>query len=141
MSDITVIRHTFTDKYTMGDLFYNGVKICDTCEDTYRDLSKEKKVWGETAIPYGIYGARVENHTKFGTIVRLFDVPFFDGILIHAGNTAVDSKGCILVGKEGAIKGFVAESRPTLKNLTSTLGTGWKGFVHVKKADASTDPM
>jgi hypothetical protein len=47
---------------------------------------------------------------------RLKDVPGFEGILIHTGNTALDTLGCILVGKN-TIKGKLTESKATFAKL------------------------
>ncbi len=46
----------------------------------------------------------------------MLDVPGFDGILIHCGNTAKDTDGCILVG-ENKVKGQVINSQETFKRL------------------------
>ena len=50
----------------------------------------------------------------------LHDVPHFLGILIHSGNTEVDSAGCIIVGKN-TVKGKVLESRTTFQKLYAML--------------------
>lgn len=103
--------------YTVGRLFVDGKFYCNTLEDTVRDLSKEKKVPGKTAIPYGIYKVVFNWSPKFGrNLPRLLNVPAFDGILIHSGNTAEDSAGCILVGKNTAV-GRLTESRYTSDKL------------------------
>ena len=51
-----------------------------------------------------------------GRMPRLLDVPGFDGILVHTGNTALDTKGCILVGKNTKV-GQLTESRDTFEKL------------------------
>ncbi len=99
------------DTYTIGKLYVNGKYLCDTIEDKYRNLSVEEKVYGETAIPNGEYKIIVNRSPRFKRdLPRLLDVPHFEGILIHAGNTARDSHGCILVG-ENKKKGMVLNSR------------------------------
>lgn len=103
--------------YTVGRLFVDGKFFCNTLEDTVRDLSNEKKVYGKTAIPYGQYKVVYNWSPKFGrNLPRLLNVPAFEGILIHPGNTADDSAGCILVGRNTEV-GRLTESRYTSDKL------------------------
>jgi hypothetical protein len=87
----------------------------------------EGKVYGKTAIPYGRYEITMKVQSpKYsqrasyawckGYLPRLLNVPHFDGILIHAGNTSEDSSGCVLCG-ENKVKGQVINSMATLKRL------------------------
>ena len=128
---LTLKRIALRDTYTIGKLYIDGVYFCDTVEDRVRDLSKERKIAGETAIPYGTYEVTINQQSpKYsqrtsyawckGYLPRLLDVPSFDGILIHAGNTAKDSAGCIIVG-ENKIVGQVINSMATLKELVERL--------------------
>lgn len=103
--------------YTVGRLFVDGKLFCNTLEGTVRDLSNEKKVYGKTAIPYGEYKVVYNWSPKFGrNLPRLLNVPAFEGILIHPGNTADDSAGCILVGRNTEV-GRLTESRYTSDKL------------------------
>lgn len=103
--------------YTVGKLFVDEQFFCNTLEDTVRDLSNEKKVYGKTAIPYGEYKVVYNWSPKFGrNLPRLLNVPAFEGILIHPGNTADDSAGCILVGRNTEV-GRLTESRYTSDKL------------------------
>lgn len=103
--------------YTVGRLYVDGKFFCNTLEDTVRDLNRERKIPGKTAIPYGEYKVVFNWSPKFGrNLPRLLNVPAFDGILIHPGNTADDSSGCILVGKNTEI-GRLTESRYTSDRL------------------------
>lgn len=112
-------RRFFGDTYTIGTMYIDGVRFCDTLEDKNRDLNHngkfdngEKKVMHQTAIPFGTYKVIVNRSPKFGRdLPRLMNVPNFDGILIHRGNTASDTSGCILVG-ENKVKGKVINSTP-----------------------------
>lgn len=108
------------DGYTIGSLYVNGEKFCDTLEDRVRDLADgESKVPGETAIPEGRYRVIVNRSPKFGRdLPRLLDVPQFEGVLIHRGNSAEDSAGCILVG-ENKVKGKVINSTPYEERLVA----------------------
>ena len=111
-------RRYLGDEYTIGSLFINDTYFSDTLEDKVRDHNKdgdlndpgEEKVYGKTAIPYGEYQVIVNRSPKFGRMLpRLLNVPHFEGILIHRGNTHHDSAGCILVG-ENKVKGKVINS-------------------------------
>lgn len=119
--------------YTIGKLYIDGAYICDVLEDPVRDLNKngvfdngERKIYGETAIPYGTYEITMKvKSPKFsrkatyawcgGYLPRLLNVPHFEGILLHAGNSAQDSHGCPLVG-ENKIVGKLVNSMHTLRN-------------------------
>lgn len=121
-------RRFLGESYTIGSFSIDGKKFCDTLEDKVRDLNKngvfdgdEKKVYAETAIPYGTYNVVVDYSPKFKReLPRLQNVKHFEGILIHRGNTAEDSAGCILVG-ENKVKGKVINSTPYEKELVRIL--------------------
>lgn len=115
--------------YTIGHLYKeDGTFICDTLEDKDRGLVssmslstlKSMKVKGETAIPKGTYkvllnvvSQRFKNRKQYqyisGKLPRLDGVPAYEGVLIHIGNTAKDTEGCILVG-ENKVVGKVINS-------------------------------
>lgn len=110
--ELTLKRRFLGPKYTIGSLYIDSEYFCDTLEDTVRDLGEngKGKIPGQTAIPYGKYEVIVNKSPKFGRdLPRLINVPYFDGILIHRGNTPADSSGCILVG-ENKVKGQVINS-------------------------------
>lgn len=108
--ELRVTRRYKGIQYTIGTLFSDQVRICDTLEDPVRDLTREVKVPGETAIPPGRYRVILNVSPKFKReLPRLLDVPGFEGILIHRGNTAENTAGCILVG-ENKVKGKVINS-------------------------------
>lgn len=103
--------------YTVGRLYVDGKFFCNTLEDTVRDLNRVRKIPGKTAIPYGEYKVVFNWSPKFGrNLPRLLNVPAFEGILIHPGNTADDSSGCIPVGKNTEV-GRLTESRYTSDKL------------------------
>lgn len=96
---LTLTRHYYGSDATIGILYIDGERFCDTLEDKVRNLEEEAKVAGQTAIPAGMYKVIFNYSAKFKrNLPRLMDVPHFDGILIHRGNTASDTAGCILVG-------------------------------------------
>lgn len=99
--------------YTVGRMYVNGIFFGNTLEDAVRDIAEDGtgKVYGKTAIPAGRYRVVYWYSPKFKRrMPRLLDVPHFDGILIHAGNTAGDTLGCILVGLNTK-KGMLTSSR------------------------------
>lgn len=114
--------------YTIGRLYINNKFYCNTLEDTVRDINKngtfdcgEFKISGHTAIPYGEYEVIVNYSPKFKReLPRLLDVPHFEGILIHRGNTHKDSSGCVLLG-ENTKKGMVLNSTKYEVELTNIL--------------------
>jgi hypothetical protein len=98
------------ERRTLGqfELFsHEGKKIwgCFTCEDAVRGDGDPAtvarwKVKGESAIPYGAYKARKTRSPKYGRDMwELQDVPGFQGIRIHSGNTEADTEGCLLLGR------------------------------------------
>lgn len=108
--ELVLKRRFLGENYTIGSLYIDNKYFCDTLEDTYRDLSKVQKVANKTAIPYGKYSIVLNISPKFKRkLPRLVNVPYFEGILIHRGNTPKDTSGCILVG-ENKVKGKVINS-------------------------------
>ncbi len=114
---LALSRIALKETYTIGKLYIDNVFFCDTLEDEYRDLSKEEKVPGKTAIPYGRYKVILSMSNRFKRIMPLLlEVPKFEGIRIHSGNTDQDTEGCILVG-ENSVEGKVINSRKTFNRL------------------------
>lgn len=130
--ELTLKRIARKPGYTIGRLYVDGAYFCDTLEDTARDLSREPKRPGATAIPEGTYPVSLTAYSpKFGArpfyrdtcggrLPRLLGVPGFEGILIHCGNTAADTAGCILVGRNTA-PGRLADSQAAFAALVKML--------------------
>ena len=105
---IELVRIAFKDTYTIGKLYVDGKYFSDVLEDVDRGLDSsmseseilEKKVKGQTAIPTGHYVINITYSPKYKRMMPLLlDVKGFSGIRIHSGNTAKDTEGCLLVGK------------------------------------------
>lgn len=101
-TELTLTRRIFTRKSTAGEWSKpDGSRLCYTVEDVYRGQDMSKKVPGETAIPCGRYRLRHTFSPKFGKKMWLVEnVPGFQGIRVHTGNTDKDSEGCIIVGRK-----------------------------------------
>lgn len=129
--NITVERKWKKDSYTIGCLYIDGEFYSNTLEDKDRGLTstmpleeiKKIKQSSITAIPTGTYTIRMDvvspkyskqpwfvKNCNGARMPRLMNVPGFDGILMHTGNTAKDTDGCILVGKND-VKGMVTKSK------------------------------
>ena len=122
--------------YTIGVLFIDGIRYCETLEDADRGLKwtdplsfiQSRKVAGETAIPKGKYTitmnvtspkyAGVAWYWNFcrGKMPRLLHVPGFDGILIHPGSDALSTRGCVLVGKNTKV-GKLTDSKACFQQI------------------------
>jgi hypothetical protein len=126
--EILLERKWLKENYTIGRLYVNGKFFCNTLEDTVRDINRngifdcgELKISGHTAIPYGEYEIIVNYSPRFKReLPRLLNVPHFEGILIHRGNTHKDSSGCILVGENTKV-GMVLNSTKYEEELTKIL--------------------
>lgn len=127
------------ETYTIGRLYIDGVRYCDTLEDTDRGLRQEdgaaackaKKVYGKTAIPTGTYTVVVTYSPKFKRqMPKVLAVPGYSGILFHWGNTAEDTEGCILVGKNTKV-GQVLQSRKTFGPLYTLIDGAFRAGEHI----------
>ena len=111
-------RIYLTDTYTIGMLYINFELFFETLEDKVRAFTDDDpKVYGKTAIPSGEYKIVITYSNRFKReLPLLINVPHFEGIRIHSGNTHEDTEGCILVGVND-IKGKVTKSRVTFNKL------------------------
>ena len=137
--EIKVKRKWKKEAYTIGKMYIDGEYVCDTLEDKDRGLISNMsvaqicgvKVHGETAIPTGRYlvdmktvsprfGGRAQYQFCRGRLPRLCNTVGFQGVLIHIGNTAKDTDGCILVGENKAV-GQVLNSTATFRKVYAKL--------------------
>lgn len=113
---IKILRSSLWRDYTLGQLFVDGQYLCDTLEHPIREV----KVYGKTAIPFGEYQVLVTFSPKFKRRLPLIkNVPNFDGVRIHCGNSLKDTAGCVLVGEwnggNGLVNSISAEVAVTMK--------------------------
>lgn len=105
---VTVKRTFKGAEYTIGKLYIDDNYFCDTLEDTVRNGTK---VYGKTAIPTGKYKVKKTYSPRFKKqLPEILNVPNFSGVRIHAGNTAKDTEGCLLLGLN-KVKGSVINSQ------------------------------
>lgn len=98
MINLLLIRDMFTENSTIGELFVNGERFCDTLENPW--LDNQRNI---SCIPEGEYPVRLrlprESATRDYLHLLVKDVPNRDYILFHRGNFPKDTSGCILVGQ------------------------------------------
>ena len=125
---LRVVRYLSSDDFTLGMLLdeTNGKHfLCYTLEDEHR----EKKVMHETRIPAGTYNITLRTvggfhgryTNKYGDMHKgmlwVRDVPGFEYILIHTGNTDEHTSGCLIVGNSSDRKGFIGSSVSAYKRI------------------------
>lgn len=131
---ITIDRAWKKAGYTISRIYVNGWSFgCNALEDTDRGLRsdmplseiKAKKVYGKTAIPSGEYECSYTYSARFKKMLPLLlNVKGFEGVRIHSGNSAKDTEGCILCGKNDKV-GWVSDSRFWTNKLIQTMKTAW----------------
>lgn len=124
---VKVCRYNSSDDFTDSVMLIDGVAQCFGIEDEHRNV----KVWGETRIPDGIYELKLKTHggfhnlysKKFSDIhigmLQIMNVPNFEDVLIHIGNTDKDTAACYLVGMDQSMdsKGFLGNSTTAYKKI------------------------
>jgi hypothetical protein len=115
MTELTVIRQPSRSGFTPGELLWDGQHECWTCEDVIREIPGQPvatwKVRNETAIPAGRYRVVIDFSNHFARdMPHVLEVPGFDGVRIHVGNTAADTEGCLLIGDTQTATGIAQSS-------------------------------
>lgn len=103
--ELRVQRDLQCPDVTLGELFVDGQKFCETLEDPVREVTglsvEQWKIKGETAIPRGRYRVIIDFSPRFQRpMLHLLNVPGFAGIRVHGANSAKDVEGCIGVGEK-----------------------------------------
>jgi len=132
--ELVVVRYNLSSDSTNGMLlektWIGHEFLCYTLEDEFR----ETKIKGETMIPYGRYEIKLRReggfHNKYSKrfsdihdgMLHITNVPNFEYILIHCGNTDEHTSGCLLVGdsqeNNGLITdGFIGKSKQAYKRI------------------------
>ena len=143
-------RELLTDNSSSGLLLEpSGIIICKTLEDTDRDLNmngelEEGKIYGQTAIPYGLYKLVMKHSPKFNRVMPYIDgVKTHTGVMIHSGNRPADSLGCVLVGDISG-EDFVGNSKATFEQkvfptIAKYLADNEELFIQVTKSQTVKD--
>ena len=134
---ITVKRKILNECDTIGDLYVSYPEdpetlefVCNTLEDKVRNKKGTKKedfvkVYGETAIPYGTYRVVITYSNAFQKkLPEILNVPLYEGIRIHAGNTKDSTNGCILLGDSPKIsqtESWIYNSKKNMNKFMSIL--------------------
>lgn len=133
--EIKIDRAWKKPSYTISRVFVDGELFgCNCLEDTDRGLKQgmsvkdvcAKKQYGQTAIPSGTYNVVINYSPRFKKNLPLLEnVTGFAGIRIHPGNTAKDTEGCLLFGKNSA-PGFVGNSRYWTEKIVERISAAIK---------------
>ncbi len=120
---ITVDRNLKDTQATCSVISIDGKAFCFGLENPHHNV----KVHGDTRIPNGTYKIGVKDYGGFHNkythrfkdmhkgMLHILDVPGFTDILIHIGNSATDTHGCLLVGNG-------VKSKPRLTITSSRKG-------------------
>lgn len=119
--ELKIVRQIKSKVSTIGTLYIDGIKECNTLEDIDRKLTSTdsitsinaNKTYSKTAIPTGRYEVIIDMSARFKKLMpHILNVPGFEGIRIHSGNTDADTEGCILLGTaDHNTKDFIGNSR------------------------------
>ena len=132
--NLEVLRYSSGVDSTLGLLFINDANGREFLSYTLEDEFREEKVSAETRIPEGTYDIKLRTEggfhnrysAKFGTpwhrgMLHVQDVPGFEYILIHTGNTDEHTMGCLLVADSSTQNitkdGFVGASVSAYKRI------------------------
>lgn len=143
---LKLLRLSTTKDSTVGVLYRDGIFECFTCEDPWHKM----KIPGETRIPAGTYdiqlrteGGMIERYKKkFGESHRgmlwLQNVPGYQYVYLHIGNSASDTEGCILVGSTahadkhiGYIRDSVSAYLVLYEHIYEALNAGEKVTIQI----------
>lgn len=140
--DIILTRGISNGVCTIGTIEAGGLQIL-----SMEDPPQEKKIPGNTRIPAGRYELKLRKFGRFHEIYKerypfhrgmlwLQDVPRFEDVLIHSGNHAGDTRGCILTGSRKVNENWVDDSEKALLALTGytycLFDLGYRVFINIK---------
>ena len=129
--EIRLTRNWKKSEYTIGRLFVGNDFFCNSLEPPIEPNTRHPKgaiPAGRYEITMNIISPKYSKKSAYkwceGRLPRLLRIKGFEGVLIHAGNTAADTAGCILVGNNNEV-GRVNNSMATLKRLYPLLDAAY----------------
>jgi len=130
--ELRVVRYCSRKDRSLGMLMEDRTFLCYTLEDEHR----EEKVMHETRVPAGRYRVTLRKvggfHKRYSDkypnmhkgMLWVRDVPGFEYILIHTGNTDEHTSGCLLTGlTSDSHKGFIGRSVDAYKTIYPRIAT------------------
>lgn len=132
--EILIDRKWKKADYTISKVYVNGKDFgCNALEDTDRGLDQSMpiaqiaklKIYGKTAIPRGRYLITYTYSNRFKKYLPYINnTKGFEGVRIHSGNTAENTLGCILIGKNDKV-GYISNSRLWTDKLIAEMKKAW----------------
>jgi hypothetical protein len=122
--ELKVVRSIFNPSSTLGKMYVNDQFFAFTLEDRVRDLGLgcTGKIKNQTAISYDKYEVILSFSNRFQRYLPLIlNVPCFEGIRIHGGNTDKDSEGCILIGAQSNMQDRISNCASKVQGLVALL--------------------
>lgn len=120
-------RFSFTKRTTLSKLLINNsfeTNILEDCvrEDPIGSPVEKWKIPNVTAIPYGEYEVVIDWSKRFQrNMIHILNVPGFEGIRAHSGDTDKDTDGCVITGDSILNNDYVYNSKPALKRLENKI--------------------
>lgn len=133
INNLVVFRQLIGARTTLGQFYLNGQFMGYSLEDTIRP--RHLKVYGETAIPDGMYPMRKYVSSRFGACLAIDEVPNFEHIRIHGLNDHEGTLGCIGIGTDRDITNMkISNCRPALDNLLSAIDVSIPSYTTIVNA-------
>lgn len=143
--ELILEREIRSVKTTIGKLFVDGVFECFILEDVDRGLKcsmplaeiLERKIKAETCIPEGTYPVLITFSNRFKKDMPLVaNVPGYEGIRIHPGNTEANTAGCLLPGQGRNVDNVIGSAMAFMKlynKISGALADGQKVTITIKQ--------
>ncbi len=143
--EVIVKNPVKTNSTTISRCYIEGVQQCFILEDKDRGLTQTMPLWriklikifGKTAIPAGRYQVIVNYSQRFKKDMPLLvNVPGYEGVRIHPGNSEFQTEGCLLPGTSTStdwINESVKAFEPLFKKIKDAIASGQKVFITLER--------